>query len=245
MNATLKSYLYNCAATVAKPVGMYPFPKTYRRHLLDILEALQVNCVIDVGAHFGEWGEIVRGIGYKGTILSFEPVSASFERLKRAARNDKKWKIYPFALGEAGCTSSIHVYKSSDFSSILSAGASAGDRFEHDVETMRTESIQVRRLDECLPELDLSGAKIYLKVDTQGYDQKVVAGASGILDRVIAMQSELPGPRPIYREEPALTESLAYYASLGYFPTGFFPLLHQDGDVSVIGFDVVFTRPAT
>jgi len=32
--------------------------------------------VIDVGAHLGQFGRLVRRLGYEGTIISFEPVLA-------------------------------------------------------------------------------------------------------------------------------------------------------------------------
>jgi hypothetical protein len=55
MHPSVKNFLYGSAKTIAKPLGLYPFPKTYGRHLRDILRRLQINCVLDVGAHFGEW----------------------------------------------------------------------------------------------------------------------------------------------------------------------------------------------
>jgi len=242
MNSAARAHLYNLAKTIGKPIGVYPFPKTYRRHLLDVLEQLRISCVIDVGAHTGGWATILRGIGYKGTILSFEPVSASFEQLAELARNDEKWKVFPFALGEQDSTASIHLYKASDFNSLLDAQAFARQRFSHELVEFGTEQVQIRRLDTLFTDLHLSDQEVYLKIDTQGYDKKVVAGALGILDRVIAMQSELPGARPIYRGQPNMIESLGFYRSLGYFPTGFFPIVHGYDGLAVIEFDVVFTR---
>ena len=238
-----RNLVYNSAKTFGKPLGLYPFPRTYRRHLLNILQRLQLGCVLDVGAHYGEWGQILRGIGYKGMIVSFEPVSASFERLQKSAADDSQWHVFPFALGAEDTTALIHLYKASDLNSFHQAGSHVNDCFAHHADEVGSETVKVRRLDSVFAELNLNGTpRIYLKMDTQGYDRNVVQGAVGVLDQVIAMQSELPGIRPLYPEEPDMLATLTYYRSLGFAPTGFFPLNFERDNTTVIEFDVVLAR---
>ena len=50
--------------------------------------------------------------------------------------------------------------------------------------------------------------RVYLKLDTQGTDLDVVEGASGALEAVDALQSEV-AVRPIYEGVPELAQSLA------------------------------------
>jgi len=45
-------------------------------HLQALFARLKIDCVIDVGAHLGQFGRLVRRLGYEGTIISFEPVLA-------------------------------------------------------------------------------------------------------------------------------------------------------------------------
>jgi hypothetical protein len=42
---------------------------------------------------------------------------------------------------------------------------------------------------DCVAGLD--SARVFLKIDTQGWDMEVLRGASGILDQVVGLQSEL------------------------------------------------------
>src|SRR5215471_3629893 len=101
MRTSLKRASYGVAKTVARPFGLYPFPRTHRRHMVDILQRFNIDCVLDVGAHYGEFGQLLRDLRFQGHILSFEPVSASFKRLEAASKGDPKWSIFPFALGSS------------------------------------------------------------------------------------------------------------------------------------------------
>jgi hypothetical protein len=101
----------------------------------------------------------------------------------------------------------------------------------------------VRRLDAVFPDLnlDLSTLAIYLKMDTQGYDKNVVQGSVGVLGYICAIQSELPAIKH-YMDQPDMLETLAYCHSLGYAPTGFFPVNHERDGITVMEWDCVLAR---
>ena len=82
-------------------------------HSSGLLPDLGVTCVLDVGAHHGEYGEMLRGIGYQGHIVSFEPVPESVSVLRRRAAHDPKWRVHSFALGEENANLPINVTASS------------------------------------------------------------------------------------------------------------------------------------
>jgi len=137
------------------------------------------------------------------------------------------------------------LYKSSDFNSFLQANSKrVEDRFAHNADDSGTETVTVKKLDSVFSDLDFDKTppRIYLKIDTQGYDKNVVQGAVGSLSHVVAMQSEIPGIRPLYFNQPDMIETLAYYRSLGFAPTGFFPLNLERDNTTVIEFDVVLAR---
>src|SRR5690349_12763044 len=73
----------------------YPGLYSYDRHLRMLLTTLAINCVIDVGAHEGEFYRAVRNAGYTGRIVSFEPFPPSFARLQARAARDPDWRGYP------------------------------------------------------------------------------------------------------------------------------------------------------
>jgi len=50
-------------------------------HLKKLLDLKKINVVLDVGANEGQFSHELKVIGYKGYILSFEPVNKVFNIL--------------------------------------------------------------------------------------------------------------------------------------------------------------------
>jgi hypothetical protein len=80
-----------------------------------------------------------------------------------------------------------------------------------------------------------------MKIDTQGHDVSVVKGASGVLDMIVGLQSELPAVE-IYDGMSSMPTVLNCYSNCGFVPIGFFPInTFRNSQVSP-EFDVLFTR---
>jgi len=95
------------------------------------------------------------------------------------------------ALGSAEETSEIGVAGSTDFSSFRSFTPFAGEAFPTQTRIAHREEVSIRRLDAVLDEVVPAGAqRLFLKLDTQGWDIEALEGASGCLDRVVALQLE-------------------------------------------------------
>jgi FkbM family methyltransferase len=85
-----------------------------------VLDKLSIDCVIDVGANHGQYGEFLRDIGYKGWIVSFEPVRAVFEDLSRHAEKKPPWRVFQYALGSENGQAEINVNLYDDMTSFHS-----------------------------------------------------------------------------------------------------------------------------
>ena len=72
-----------------------------RKHpaLIDFLENRRVSVVYDVGANVGQFGLALRRRGYRGRIVSVEPVKDAFDRLKQIAAADGNWEATRCAIG--------------------------------------------------------------------------------------------------------------------------------------------------
>src|SRR5205814_5174916 len=94
----------------------------------------------------------------------------------------------------------------------------------------RTEEVEVRCLDTILATcLDgIQSPRIYLKMDTQGFDLEVVRGAESVLARIVALQTEVSF-RSIYNEMPGFSESINELQIRGFDVVDFLSVA-SDGD---------------
>jgi len=213
------------------------------RDLARVLRTLGIDTVLDVGANRGGYREFLRDhVGYRGRIVSFEPVASVFEALTAASSADAQWAGVQMALGDTDGWLDINVSGRTTMSSFLQPDTArlAGLGYQHLVavtDVVRTESVQVRRLDSVLGSV-LEGrgdARIFLKCDTQGFDLKVLAGARASLPSIAAMQVELSF-KPIYANGPAYSEVLECTAASGFDVAGIYPV-RRDELLRIVNFD--------
>jgi FkbM family methyltransferase len=186
-------------------------------YLMRLLRRLSINCVIDVGANIGQFARELRAAGYDGVIYSFEPVTRTFAELQAGFGRDRRWRGFQFALGSKNTSMTINVIPSlTELSSLLTP------REDWNIEQ---ETIAVRRLDEIFADLvgPISDPRVFLKMDTQGYDLQVFAGASGCIDRIAALQSEL-SVVPLYDGMPTYLEALSTFDHAGFKLTNVSPV---------------------
>lgn len=212
-------------------------------HLSVVFDHLNINTVIDVGARQGEYGKWLRRNGYDGWIFSFEPVRRNFAALSRRAAQDDRWIVRQVALGRETGQGDINVTEKTEFSSFLTPTAHAVETFGQRVEIEAIETVEICTLDEVIDELlvHVSNAHIYLKMDTQGWDLEVLAGAARSLARIDALQTELAAAEPAYEGSPSMRDSLAYLEASGFYVSGFFPV-NFDRTLRPVEFDCVAIR---
>lgn len=209
--------------------------------IVRILEQERVSCVLDVGANVGQYAKRLRRDGYTGRILSFEPVAAVHAELVAAARPDARWRVAPrMALGAADGEAVIEVSAESDMSS-LRPQSDLLQRVSPSSEIIGREPVTLRRLDGVADvELGL-GDRAFLKIDTQGSEADVLAGATGLLPRLVGIQLELSF-RPLYDGEPDYRAMIWALGEAGFEPALFLPGYFERKTARQLQFDGVFVR---
>jgi len=149
-----------------------------------------INLIFDVGANAGQYALNTRTNGYKGQIVSSEPISSVFNQLKAKAKNDHLWTTLNFGLGDYDGTASINISEYSVFSSILNQLPQLSEQYS-DSKYIGKEEITIRQLDTVFSDYYHSGDKVLLKIDTQGYEKKVLAGARNSLKHITGIRLEL------------------------------------------------------
>jgi FkbM family methyltransferase len=215
---------------------------TARRHITWVLRELRVNVVLDVGANVGQYAEKLRRSGYTGRIVSFEPVADLCAALREKAATDAEWHVHQCALGEEDGEAEINVVPGT-MSSLLDASAFGKDWSDR-LRESHTEKVRVRRLQDVLDEASagVEDPRVYLKMDTQGFDLQTFRGAGERVTELVGMQSEVSCV-PIYDGMPRMAEQIGVYERAGFEITGMFSVSRDKPTLRVIEFDVVMIGP--
>jgi len=210
-------------------------------HIAGVLRLYRVNCVLDVGANRGQYARGLRRAGYKGHIVSFEPVRSTFEELQQYAADDPTWSVHRYALGRKDATMTMNVVPGT-MSSILRPTAFGAERYAHLREPV-TEEVSLRRLDGLLDDVlaDVPNPRLYLKLDTQGFDLEAFAGLGARAREFVGLQSEV-SLKPIYAGMPRISESLEVYEAAGFEVTGLYAVSREASTARALEFDCVMVR---
>jgi len=127
--------------------------------------------VFDIGANIGQSAiEYVTALP-KAEIYSFEPVSSTYEELSSNVRSFSRVHPFKLGMGSAAGKATITVGDNSRTSSIVVAH-NGGKLEEIDVDTVAGSAERHG--------IDLID---FMKIDTEGYDLQVLAGAEPLLER--------------------------------------------------------------
>ena len=218
------------------------------RHVAWLLRRYDVDYVIDVGANTGQYAMGLRKNGYRGPIASFEPVPHFADAMDKHAASDDQWTVHRAALGRTEGTVPIRVQRT--FSSLLPASDYGKGRFATLRDFAANEEmvdVPLRRLDSVLDELlatvrraDGGRPRVFLKMDTQGFDLEVFGGLGEWQQDVVGLQSEV-ALLLIYEGMPRMREALDVYEGAGYEISGLYPVTSEP-DGRVIEYDCVMVR---
>jgi FkbM family methyltransferase len=193
-------------------------------HLLGLrrwLDRGRIDLVIDVGGNIGQFASALRYIGYRGDILSFEPIPDAFAALSHRMHGDERWHGMPIAIGDHVGEDTLNIMAETVFSSFrprVTQNESASD-------TVREKLVvPVRTLESVIDEMNLVSrlSRTLIKSDTQGYELSVLRGLGNHIDLVKLVQCELSSI-PLYDGSPFMTEIIDFlhqhhFQSLSFAP---------------------------
>lgn len=238
---TLLHTLRKSARKLGVEVHRYDIRQSLDARVHALIAHHRVDYVIDVGANDGGHGQELREGGYRGPILSFEPLAHAHAALVRRAAGDPVWHVAPrCALGEREGEVTIHVAGNSVSSSLLpmldrhvqSAPQSA---------TVAEELVPMVMLD-AVTGFGLKDAKrALLKVDTQGYELPVLKGAIRTLQQCQGVRLEM-SIVPLYEGQSLYREVIDHLDRLGFDLWALLPGFVDPGSGRLLQMDGLFFR---
>lgn len=222
-------------------VAPFPGSANHWDRLIKTLSSHDVDCVLDIGANTGQYARAIRANGYTGQIVSFEPLSSVRAELERHAAGDANWTIAPqTAVGAQDGQVEINISGESDMSSILALDATAHERLASTRVTAR-EQVPVTTLASILETHASQAHGVFLKSDTQGYEDQVLDGIGASWDRIAGLQLEL-SIQPIYDGQPDHLPLLNRLAEKGFRPHLMIPGYWSRHYGRMLEYDAVFFR---
>ncbi len=216
--------------------GSHPIARRRR-----LLADLQIGVILDVGANTGQYGKELRDeLRFRGHIRSFEPMSTAFRELETRASGDSGWETFNFALGDAEGTDTINISGNSYSSSILDM-LSAHEAAAPESKFVGKEQIKIQTLDAIFEDVCPAGERVYLKIDTQGYEGRVLRGAQNSLSKVDAVQLEMPLV-PLYEGELSFADLYDLIVCEGYTLAALDPGFNDPSSGRLLQVDGIFVR---
>jgi FkbM family methyltransferase len=205
-----------------------------------VLAADHIDLVLDVGANSGHYARLLRAAGYRGAIVSFEPLSGSYERLAARAQDDPLWTCHKLALGDEAKRAAINVAGNSLSSSLLEM-TELHEAHAPGSAPVATETITMTRLDDIADELPAARDRAFLKLDVQGYELAALRGAEDTLEQLRAVEVELSLVE-LYRGQPLFGEVFDHLTDRGFRCVGLDPVFVDRQTGYLLQVDGLFVR---
>jgi FkbM family methyltransferase len=200
-----------------------------------------IEVLLDVGANEGQFAQGVRDAGYRGRIISFEPLPEAFLRLKEASQADPQWVVHSrCALGSVCGQVKINIAGNSVSSSImpmLESHSSAAPRSKY----VGTADTEVITLDSVFENYCRPNDRVFLKIDTQGFESEVLRGCSSTLKYIQGVQLEL-SVVPLYGGQELYPYFFELFRGHGFELWSIIPGFSDIRSGQTLQFDAVFMR---
>ena len=209
----MKKFLKTIAQQFGYDLLHLPTDPIVRQHL-DLLKKYNINLVFDIGANTGQYGQRLRKLGFKGRIVSFEPLPDAFQQVEKLAYQDEHWSVVNTAMGNFTGEATINVSRNSYSSSLLEV---LPVHLESAPESACVDKVNVfvQTVDALIDQYYTKDSRLYIKIDTQGFEKEVFDGSLQSLDKISGFQMEL-SLVPLYAGETLMYDMVGLLREYGF-----------------------------
>jgi FkbM family methyltransferase len=160
---------------------------------------LNIDTVIDLGSNIGQFTNTISALLPNAKIFSFEPIPSCFTQLCSSVKKNSNVRTFNLGIGSESGVISFQQSKFSAASSFLIATDKLKESFPHIGESNNID-VTIARLDDVVRDLEI-GNSLFIKIDVQGYEDKVLAGGEQTIRRskVIIIETSF---EKLYNQQP-------------------------------------------
>lgn len=184
--------------------------------LASLLKAHQIELVLDIGANRGQFASALFQNGFDGSIISFEALPGAHAELSLKAKDHgSRWCAAPQgALGDNDGEVEFFVNAEDATSSLLPAAQSTVDRIPG-TQQKQALTVPMHRLDSIASHYGVENRRTFIKIDVQGGEALVLAGATATLKNVTGLVVELSLTQ-LYEGQPLMLDVLKPLIAAGF-----------------------------
>jgi FkbM family methyltransferase len=206
-----------------------------RQHLW--LKQVGIRTVPDVGANRGQFAAAIRTTLPGARIYAFEPLRDCFDELEKLASRDHQLTPINVALGDVNGPATFNRNRFTPSSSMLEVERLHDHSFPFTSQIGQVQ-VDVRRLDDLAGELSLT-PQILVKLDVQGYEDRVISGGKEVLRQASVIIIEVSFRR-LYAGQKLFDELHRQLAELGFGLHGFNEQIRSPIDDEVLSADAIY-----
>ena len=206
---------------------------------LDVPFRQDFATVVDVGAHHGQFALLALELFPAASVVCAEPLPEALKRLRATLGTDGRVTVLAAAAAAEAGRRQFHVSRKTDSSSLLPILRSCADAFPG-TEEAGTIEVEAKTLDAMLE--DKIPRPCLLKVDAQGGELEVLAGAERVLAQVDAAYVECSFVE-FYEGQALADEVIEAFLRHGLRLDGVFSIV-RDASGRCLQADLLFRRDA-
>jgi len=207
------------------------------------LRQYDFRVIVDVGANEGQFANTISQKFPKAQLYCFEPLPAAFQLLRTWAESTHENKIIAFnmALGDKDGTVEMFYHTEHSPSSSLLSTTSTTETLYPVTKQQESISVPLKTLDHALLEyLDEIPEGILIKMDVQGYEDRVIRGGRKVFAKARAVILEVCLDS-LYEQQAKFSDIVRLMDEYGFHYKGNLEQVYGD-DGRVIFLDAVFDR---
>jgi FkbM family methyltransferase len=190
------------------------YPDRDLKRRMKLLRHFKINKIFDIGANVGNYVVAMRDLGFEGEVVSFEPLSDVYDILKKRAQKDPAWKTSNIALGSHDEETFINIAGNGDSSSLLEMlpeHLNSAPQSSY----IGKQKIIVRKLDTIINDYYNEADRLFIKIDTQGFEKEVLEGSVASMPKIMGVQLEM-SLKPLYNGGILYLEMIDYLQQKGF-----------------------------
>lgn len=198
-----------------------------------------IRTVLDVGANTGQFALAIHKLLPNAMVYAFEPLRDCYEALVNNMKGVANFRAFPIALGDKDCEERIHRNEFSPSSSLLRMAVLHKMAFPYTT-AESDETVTIRRLDGLVQDLNIRDG-VLVKLDVQGYEDKVIAGGYNTVAQASVLIVETSF-RFLYEGQPLFDAIFDQVRQMGFTYHGNLLQLRDPRDDSILQADSIFLK---